>query len=206
MFWAHGCKTVLEKYMNNVYHNLHDPWWVRRASGIDQVVKYLGILSIGVGVVVLAVLTGQAVLQGLPRLHAEFFTSFPSRVAAQAGILSAWVGTIWVVVLCACMSVPLGIMTAIYLEEYSGKRLLSRILEINIANLAGVPSIIYGLLGLGLFVRFLSFGRSVLAGAATLALLILPIVILATREALRAVPHSLREGSYALGARRCQTM
>ncbi|OGY31067.1 MAG: phosphate ABC transporter, permease protein PstA [Candidatus Andersenbacteria bacterium RIFCSPHIGHO2_02_FULL_45_11] len=192
--------------MNDIYRHQNEPWWVRRASGIDQVVRYAGVLSILFGVVVLVVLFGQALIEGFPRLQLEFFTSFPSRIASQAGILSAWVGTIWVIVLCALMAVPLGVMTALYLEEYSSRHLLSRILEINIANLAGVPSIIYGLLGLGLFVRLLALGRSVLAGAGTLALLILPIVILATREALRAVPHSLREGSYALGASRWQTI
>lgn len=192
--------------MNDIFRHPNEPWWVRRAAAIDQVVRYAGVASIVVGVVVLVVQVGQAIVQGLPRLHLEFFTSFPSRVASQAGILSAWVGTIWVVVFCALMAVPLGVMTALYLEEYSGRKLLSRVLEINIANLAGVPSIIYGLLGLGLFVRLLSLGRSVIAGAATLGLLILPIVILATREALRAVPSSLREGSYALGATRWQTI
>ncbi|HLD26090.1 MAG TPA: phosphate ABC transporter permease PstA, partial [Candidatus Andersenbacteria bacterium] len=147
----------------------------------------------------------QAIFRGWPRLTWDFFTHFPSRDPAQAGILAAWAGTVWVVVLSATIAVPLGVMAAIYLEEYGSRRRLSHWLDITVANLAGVPSIIYGLLGLGLFVRLLGWGRSVAAGAATLGLLVLPIIILATREALRAVPSSLREGSYALGATRWQT-
>ena len=192
--------------MNDFALQDHEPWWVRHGVVIDRVVGYAGLLSTLLGLLVLAILAGQALIQGWPRLTWVFLTSFPSRMAAQAGILSAWVGTAWVIVLCTLMAVPLGIMAAIYLQEYSGRRRLARLLEINIANLAGVPSIVYGLLGLGLFVRTLALGRSVLAGAATLALLILPIVILATREALKAVPGSLREGSYALGATRWQTV
>ena len=192
--------------MNDFALQDHEPWWVRYGVVIDRMVGCAGLLSILLGLLVLAILAGQALIRGWPRLTWVFFTSFPSRMAAQAGILSAWVGTAWVIVLCTLMAVPLGIMAAIYLQEYSGRRRLARLLEINIANLAGVPSIVYGLLGLGLFVRTLALGRSVLAGAATLALLILPIVILATREALKAVPGSLREGSYALGATRWQTV
>lgn len=182
-----------------------EPWWVRRAAAIDVLFGWLGLLSIGASLLVLLLLVGQVVADGWPRLTWDFLTGFPSRDPAQAGILAAWVGTVWVVVLSALLAVPLGVMTAIYLEEYAGRSLLSSYLEVNIANLAGVPSIIYGLLGLALFVRGAGLGRSVLAGAATLGLLILPVIILATREALRAVPDSLREGSYALGATRWQT-
>jgi phosphate transport system permease protein len=120
--------------------------------------------------------------------------------------LPALVGSIYVIVLTAAIALPFGVAAAVHLEEYGGRGRLSRLIEINIANLAGVPSIIYGLLGLGLFVRVLGMGRSVLAGACTLALLVLPVVILSTREALRAVPNSLREGSYALGATKWQTV
>jgi phosphate transport system permease protein len=183
-----------------------EPWWVRHGSVIDKVFGGLGLASVLLGVLVLVVLGGQMVTQGWSRLTWQFLTAFPSRYPAQAGILSAWVGTLWIVGLSALLALPLGLMTAIYLEEYVKRRRLAQWLEVNIANLAGVPSIIYGLLGLGLFVRIMGLGRSVLAGAATLSLLILPIVILATREALRAVPVSLREGSYALGATRWQTV
>lgn len=182
------------------------PWWVRHAQGIDHMVARLGFMSVVAGLLVLVILIGRVAIQGVSRLSWQFLTSFPSRIPEQAGILSAWVGTLWIVIGSALLTVPLGIMAGIYLEEYGGKGRLTRWLEINITNLAGVPSIIYGLLGLGLFVRTLQMGRSVLAGAATLALLVLPIVILATREAIRAVPSSIRESSYALGATRWQTI
>jgi phosphate transport system permease protein len=136
----------------------------------------------------------------------SFFTSYPSRRPEEAGILAALAGSAFVISLTAAIAIPLGVAAAIYLEEYGGKGRLARLIEINIANLAGVPSIIYGLLGLGLFVRIMRMERSVLAGASTLALLALPVIILATREALRAVPSSLREGSYALGATKWQTI
>jgi phosphate transport system permease protein len=143
---------------------------------------------------------------GAGRLSWQFLTSYPSRRAADAGILAAVVGSLFVITVSAMIALPLGIASAIYLEEYGGRSRIARIIETNISNLAAVPSIIYGLLGLGLFVRVMGLGRSVLAGAATLALLTLPVVILATREALRAVPPSLREGSYALGATKWQTI
>jgi phosphate transport system permease protein len=143
---------------------------------------------------------------GAGRLSYDFLTGFPSRRAANAGIWHALVGSIFVILLTAVLAVPVGVAAAIYLEEYGGRSRMARLIEINITNLAAVPSIIYGLLGLGLFVRSLALGRSVLAGAATLALLVLPVIILATREALRAVPSSIREGSYALGATKWQTI
>ncbi|MBM3772847.1 MAG: phosphate ABC transporter permease PstA [Acidimicrobiia bacterium] len=143
---------------------------------------------------------------GLGRLSWQFVTSYPSRRASEAGILPALVGSIYIIGITALIAVPLGVGAAIYLEEYGARGSWARIVEINIANLAGVPSIIYGLLGLGLFVRSLGMGRSVVAGASTLALLVLPTVIISTREALRAVPKSLREGSYALGATQWQTI
>ena len=178
----------------------------RLFARIDRVVQVLGFLSVAFGLVVLLALIIRVSAQGYVRLTPDFFTHFPSRVAEQAGILSAWAGTLWIVCVSVVLSVPLGVMSAIYLEEYAQKNWLTQLLEINIANLAGVPSIIYGLLGLGLFVRGLMWGRVVLAGSATMALLVLPIVILATREALRAVPYSLRESSYALGATKWQTI
>jgi phosphate transport system permease protein len=135
-----------------------------------------------------------------------FFTNYPSRKPEQAGILSSWVGTVWVMVTTGLIALPLGIGAGIYLEEYAKKNHWANFLEINIANLAGVPSVIYGLLGLGLFVRYCNLDRSVLAGGLTLALLILPMIILSTREALRSVPFSIREASYALGATKWQTI
>lgn len=143
---------------------------------------------------------------GLPRLSWQFFSSFPSRKAELAGILPSAVGTLYLMALTAVIALPLGVGAAIYLEEYGRKSKLATIIEINIANLAGVPSVIYGLLGLGLFVRTLGMGRSLIAGACTLALLVLPVVVVASREALRTVPMATREACLALGATRWQTI
>jgi phosphate transport system permease protein len=154
----------------------------------------------------LAALIYSVLHDGLGRLSWDFVTSYPSRRASQAGIWPALAGSVWLIVLTAAIALPLGVGAAIYLEEYGSRSRLARLIEINITNLAAVPSIIYGLLGLGLFVRALGFERSVLAGASTLALLVLPVVILSTREALRTVPMTLREGSYALGATKWQTI
>jgi phosphate transport system permease protein len=143
---------------------------------------------------------------GLPRLSLEFFTSYPSRKAELAGILPSAVGTLYLMVLTAAIALPLGVGSAIYLEEYGKQSRLATLIEINIANLAGVPSVIYGLLGLGLFVRTLAMGRSLLAGACTLSLLVLPVVVVASREALRTVPMAIREACLALGATRWQTI
>jgi phosphate transport system permease protein len=171
----------------------------------DRAFAVVGLLGLLAALAALAALLMDVLRDGAPRLSWQFLTSYPSRFAASAGILPAIIGTFYVIVLTALMAVPVGVAAAVYLEEYGAQGRIGRIIEINIANLAGVPSIVYGLLGLGLFVRALSLGRSVIAGAATLALLVLPVVILATREALRAVPKSLREGSYALGATKWQT-
>jgi phosphate transport system permease protein len=181
------------------------PQSVTRYAG-DFLLQSFGLLATLLGLVALGALLYDIVSDGAGRLSWEFLTSYPSRRASQAGIFPALVGSIVVITLTAIVSVPVGVAAAIHLEEYGGKGRLSRLIEINIANLAGVPSIIYGLLGLGLFVRFMGMGRSVLAGACTLGLLVLPVVILSTREALRAVPKSLREGSYALGATKWQTV
>jgi phosphate transport system permease protein len=143
---------------------------------------------------------------GFSRLSWDFITGFPSRRAANAGIWHALSGSMLVILVTGILAVPIGVASAIYLEEYARRSAMARIIEINITNLAAVPSIIYGLLGLGLFVRAMGMGRSVLAGASTLALLVLPVIILSTREALRAVPPSIREGSYALGATKWQTV
>src|SRR3972149_6237429 len=159
-----------------------------------------------VGIIALAVLLVDVLSDGLPRLDWKFITSFPSRFPAQAGIKSALVGTLWVITLTALFSFPVGVAAAIYLEEYSTDSRLKTLIEVNIANLAGVPSVIYGLLGLGVFVRVMQLERSVLAGALTLGLLVLPTIIIASREALRAVPKSIREASLALGATTWQTI
>ena len=173
---------------------------------IDRAFYIIGLSVTLIGVVILLTLILDIFVDGVSRLGWQFLTSYPSRKPEEAGILSAWVGTLWIILLTGLIAFPLGVMAGIYLEEYAKKTWLSNLIEINIANLAGVPSIIYGLLGLGLFVRALAFDRSVIAGAATLAILVLPIIILSTREALRAVPFSIREASYALGATRWQTI
>jgi phosphate transport system permease protein len=154
----------------------------------------------------LAALIADVWADGASRLSWSFLTGFPSRRAANAGIYHALSGSVLVILVTGALAVPIGVASAIYLEEYGRRNFLARLIEINITNLAAVPSIIYGLLGLGLFVRAMGMGRSVMAGASTLALLVLPVVILATREALRAVPSSIREGSYALGATKWQTV
>lgn len=155
---------------------------------------------------VLLVLVGQLMFDGLSRLSWQFLTSFPSRFPAQAGIVSAWVGTILVMLVTAMAAIPLGIGAAIYLEEYAPKNWATEVIEINIANLAGVPSIVYGLMALGLLVYQFHLGQSFLTAGLTLGMLILPMVIIATREAIRAVPPYVREAAYALGATKWQTV
>lgn len=154
----------------------------------------------------LAILLIKIGMDGLHRISIDFFTALPSRRPEQAGILTAWAGTLWIMITTAFFAIPIGIGAGIYLEEYVKKGRLASFLEINIANLAGVPSIIYGLLGLELFVRLMHLGQSILAGSLTLALLILPIIIVSTREAIKTVPNTLREASYALGASKWQTI
>ena len=173
---------------------------------VDVGFRLFALLTLLLALAALAALIYSVVSDGAGRLSWEFLTSYPSRRASAAGIYPALAGSIIVILLTGALALPLGVAAAIYLEEYGTRSRLARLIEINIANLAAVPSINYGLLGLGLFVRFMGMGRSVLAGACTLALLVLPVVILSTREALRAVPGSLREGSYALGATKWQTI
>ena len=164
------------------------------------------IVAVLLPALMLLMLLLRLLVDGLPRLSLDFFTSYPSRKAELAGILPSAVGTMYLMLLTAAIALPLGVGAAIYLEEYGKKSRLANLIEINIANLAGVPSVIYGLLGLGLFVRTLAMGRSLLAGACTLSLLVLPVVVVASREALRTVPMALREASLALGATRWQTI
>ncbi len=172
----------------------------------NKIFAFIGFISTTVGIILLAVLFIDLAIDGAQRISYKFFTSFPSRFPEEAGILSAWVGTCLVMIVTAAAAVPLGVGAGIYLEEYAKKNWFTNLIEININNLAGVPSIIYGLLALGLFVYFFNFGESVLTGGLALALLILPIVIMATREAIRAIPNSMREAAYALGATKWQTV
>lgn len=178
---------------------------VQKNRVIDSAFKYVGIGCTFLGIIVLAIFLLDIIVEGVGRIDWQFLTSLPSRKAERAGILTAWTGTAWILGLTALISIPLGICAGIYLQEYGTKNRLAHIIELNIANLAGVPSIIYGLLGLQIFVRTLNMGGSLLAGAFTLALLILPIIIVSTREALSAVPNSLREASYGMGATKWQT-
>jgi len=171
--------------------------WLFKVAAIGALVFALGTL--------LALLL-DVLHDGLGRLSWSFLTSFPSRKPEMAGILSALAGTFYLMILTILIAFPLGVGAAIYLEEYAKKHWFSRVVEINIANLAGVPSVIYGLLGLELFVRMMGLGRSLIAGALTMALLVLPIIIIAAREAIRTVPNPIREASYALGASRWQTV
>lgn len=172
----------------------------------DHLFWIIGLLSTLIGFVLLFTLLIDLFIDGFPRLGWQFFTSYPSRFPEKAGILSAWVGTTLVMIVTAATAVPLGIAAGIYLEEYGKKNWLTNLIEINMNNLAGVPSIIYGLLALGLFVYYLKFGESILTGGLTLGLLILPMVVIATRESIRAIPNSIREASYALGATKWQTV
>lgn len=172
----------------------------------DTIFEYVGIGSTLIGLVVLAIFIGNILVEGWGRIDLDFLMSLPSRKPARAGILTAWTGTAWILGLTALIGISLGVSAGVYLEEYGKKTRLTSIIEVNIANLAGVPSIIYGLLGLEIFVRVLNFGGSLLAGAFTLALLILPIIIVSTREALKAVPDSLRQASYGMGATKWQTI
>jgi phosphate transport system permease protein len=153
---------------------------------------------------ILGILILEVTLLGLPWLNADFLTSFPSRFPEKAGILAGLAGTLWLVTLTAAIAIPIGVLAAVYLEEYAKPGRVATLITINIANLAGVPSIVYGILGLAIFVRFLGLERSVLAGAMTMSLLILPVIIIASREAIKAVPSSLRQVAFALGATRWQ--
>lgn len=172
----------------------------------DLVFGVVGILVLMVVMGLLMTLVADLLIDGVGRISPEFLTSFPSRRAAAAGVLSAWVGTTLVMIVTAAVAVPLGIGAGLYLEEYAAKNVLTDAIEINVSNLAGVPSIIYGLLALGFFVYALDLGQTILVGGLVLSLLILPIVIVATREAVRAIPSGLRESAYGIGANRWQVM
>ena len=172
----------------------------------DNSFRLFGIFCTFAGLVVLAIFLFDILIDGISRINWQFLSSLPSRKAEKAGILTAIAGTVWLLLLTALISLPLGVSAGIYLEEYAKKTRLASFLEVNIANLAGVPSIIYGLLGLEIFVRMIGLGGSILAGSLTLSLLILPIIIVATRESIKAVPKTLCEASFALGASKWQTV
>jgi phosphate transport system permease protein len=183
----------------------------KRRKIIGASVYFIFLISTLVGIVGLGVLIFDVLDKGIPWLNWQFLTDYPSRKPEEAGLYSALIGTIWLMFLTALLTVPIGVGAAIYLEEYAPRNLLTKVIEINVSNLAGVPSIVYGLLGMALFVYYLGsseqfLGRSLLAGALTLALLVLPIVILASREAIRAVPDSYRQGAYAMGADKWQVI
>ena len=177
---------------------------IARRKLLDRAFAVLGLLALCVGLLTLAALIIDLAIDGAARLSWDFFTSFPSRRAESAGILSAVVGTTLVMLVTAATAVPLGVAAGLYLEEYAPKNWMTALIEINIANLAAVPSIVYGLMALGLFVYTFNLGQSVLTAGLTLALLILPMVIIATREAVRAIPGIIREAAYALGATKWQ--
>lgn len=173
---------------------------------IDNLFRIFGFLSTLIGIILLSIFIGSILNTGLSKIDWAFLTNLPSRFASKAGILTAWTGSLWIILLSAFFSLPIGIGAAIFLEEFTSEDRWFRILEINISNLAGVPSVIYGILGLEIFARTLNMGSSLLTGALTLSLLILPIVIIATREALKSVPDSIRHAALSMGASKWQTI
>lgn len=179
---------------------------IARRRRQDAAFRVVGVLCTLVGILTLGALLADLLVDGLGRLDWAFMTSFPSRFAARAGILSSWVGTLLIMLVTALTAVPLGVAAGVYLEEYARKNWLTSLIEINIANLAGVPSIIYGLMALGLLVYQFRLGQSILTGGLTLAFLILPVVIVATREALRTIPQGIREAALALGSTKWQVV
>lgn len=178
---------------------LHRRW-------LEKVFVAVALVLIVSALLVLLSLTAEMFIDGLPRLNWKFFTSFPSRHASDAGLLSAWVGTVLVISLAAIFSIPLGIAAGVYLEEYGRDSWLAAIIEINVTNLAAVPPIIYGLVALGIFVQSWNLGETVLTGGLTMALLMLPTVVVVSREAIRAIPASLKEAAYAVGASKWQVI
>lgn len=183
--------------MNGNYH--------KKAKIKDSLFRYAALGVTVFALLVLATLLFNIISGGIGRINWSFFTNFPSRHAEKAGIFTALAGMLSLLFFTIIIALPIGIMAAVYLQEYGKKNRFARLVEINIANLAGVPSIIYGILGLQLFVRWAGMGNSIIAGALTLALLIMPIIIVSTREAIRAVPDTLREASYGMGATKWQT-
>jgi phosphate transport system permease protein len=200
--------TLLNSKLNGPVNSRFDSN-LKKRHWIDRIFTIAALVSTLVGLVILVLLLFDVCKDGLPRLSLDFLTRYPSRRAAQAGILSPLVGTLWLLIITATVAIPIGVGAGIFLEEFATNSLLAKVIEVNIGNLAAVPSIIYGLLALHVFVRLMNpitGGRSVLSGGLTLALLVLPIIIVATREALRAVPDSIRQAGYAIGTTRWQVV
>ncbi len=172
----------------------------------DFIFSLIGLLSLLFALITLLALIIDLAMTGIPRINFEFFTQYPSRFPEKAGILSAWVGSLCIMVTTAVCAIPLGVAAGVYLEEYSKKGFFSQLIELNIINLAGIPSITYGLMALGLFVYKMNLGQSILTAGMTLGLLVLPIIIVTTREAIRTIPNTIREASYAMGASKWQTI
>jgi phosphate transport system permease protein len=179
---------------------------IKRHKLNDYIFAIVGLIALMIGLLTLLTLFIDLVMDGFERFSLEFLTNYPSRRAAHAGLLSAWVGSLLVMVVTFLSAVPMGVAAGIYLEEYAPKNWFSDLIEINVTNLAGVPSIVYGLLALGLFVYILDLGQSILTAGLTLGLLILPVVIVATREAIRGIPVAIREAAYAVGATKWQVV
>ncbi|QDK37487.1 phosphate ABC transporter permease PstA [Bdellovibrio sp. NC01] len=179
---------------------------IKKRQRMDFLFAFLGLLSLMFALLTLLALIVDLAMTGVPRIDWQFFTSFPSRFPQKAGILSAWVGSFCIMLTTALCAIPLGVAAGVYLEEYAKKNWLSQIIELNIINLAGIPSITYGLMALGLFVYQLKLGTSILTAGLTLGLLVLPIIIVTTREAIRSIPNTIREASYAMGASKWQTI
>lgn len=179
---------------------------IKRHKLNDTIFAIIGLLALMVGLVALLTLFVDLVMDGYQRFNLDFLSNFPSRRAERAGLLSAWIGSVLVMVVTFLAAVPMGVAAGIYLEEYAPKNWLADLIEINVSNLAGVPSIVYGLLALGLFVYGLGLGQSILTAGLTLGLLILPIIIVSTREAIRGIPVAIREAAYAVGATKWQVV
>ncbi|MEO6118960.1 MAG: phosphate ABC transporter permease PstA [Methylotenera sp.] len=179
---------------------------IKRHKLNDTIFAIIGLLALMVGLVALLTLFVDLVMDGYQRFNLDFLSNFPSRKAERAGLLSAWIGSVLVMVVTFLAAVPMGVAAGIYLEEYAPKNWLADLIEINVSNLAGVPSIVYGLLALGLFVYGLGLGQSILTAGLTLGLLILPIIIVSTREAIRGIPVAIREAAYAVGATKWQVV
>ena len=178
---------------------------IRRNRRLDYVFSIGGLVVMLIAMGLLFTLFIDLMIDGVPRISWDFLTSYPSRRPESAGILSAWVGTSLVMITTALIAVPLSVGAGLYLEEYAPKNWITNIIEINVTNLAGVPSIVYGLLAMGLFIQTFGMGEWVIVAGLVLALLIMPVIIVATREAIRSIPQMVREGSYALGADKWQT-
>ena len=191
-----GDKILME---NNIFHRN-----IKRRQNVGKLFYIILLLFSLIGLIGLSALLIQILRDGLPYLSTNIIFNYPSRHIDQAGLKSALFGTLWILSLTALISLPIGMGAAIYLEEFAKKNWVTNFIEINIGNLAGVASIVYGLLGLTIFVELLGLGRVVLAGALTMTLLILPIIILSTRESIKAVPNSYREAALALGATKWQ--